>query len=88
VTEIGKNYTAQNDSWAFNPRNYKTVALYHLPKVAERLRVFLQRKINQTSTHLHLVGYSLGAHIAGTAARTLKTCVNWSVDRITGKITQ
>jgi len=76
-------YTAEDDSWVIRPGNYEIVALNNLPLVAERLRVFLAGRINRVN-YLHLVGFSLGGHIAGTVARKLKACDQWSINRITG----
>lgn len=33
---------------------------------------------------MHIIGHSLGAHIAGLTAKKLKEKFNWNVDRVTG----
>lgn len=71
-------------SWLIFPWNYKIVAKQNVPRVAEKIVHFLRTKL--TNEHfIYLIGHSLGAHIAGTAARTVATN-GLLVDRITGKI--
>ncbi|ODM87318.1 Deoxyribonuclease-2-beta [Orchesella cincta] len=58
------------DSWVGYPPNYKYVALTNVPIVAERLQSFITTKMSEKYNNVYLMGFSLGAHVAGTAARS------------------
>lgn len=55
-----------------------------MPIVAGKVLKFLLSKL-KNDNYIYIVGYSLGAHVAGTAAR--RAAKNGlKVDRITGKM--
>ena len=60
----------------------------NVPIVAERLcsfLMFMREVYNNTAiSNIHMIGHSLGAHVAGVASRCLLQRSGVAVDRISG----
>ena len=61
----------------------------NVPVVAERLGLFITfiREVYDPSavSKIHMIGHCMGAHIAGIAARSVRTRDGILVDRVTGE---
>ncbi|XP_050535223.1 lipoprotein lipase-like [Daktulosphaira vitifoliae] len=70
----------ENSAW-YIISNYETVVRDNVPIVGEYLAEYINKYIPPT-TYIYLVGHSLGAHISGIAARTVKRYSGRVIDRI------
>jgi len=68
--------------------HYKASALKSVPLVASLVKDFVLKYLRKDNIHIHIVGFSLGAQIAGTAARlTSADPKGLKIQRVTGKST-
>ncbi|OXA52118.1 Lipoprotein lipase, partial [Folsomia candida] len=68
--------------------SYPVIVFYFIPLVSWKLAIFLQLLKNMgyvTSGKIHLIGYSLGSHVAGLTGQIFQSWNNGSkIGRITG----
>lgn len=70
--------------------DYCRIARYHVPALAQDLyeKIAHIRRNGNSLGEFVLVGFSVGAHVAGQTAKLLKSNTEYTVDRIYGKMTE